>query len=102
MAPVPAFEYLDDPVRLSVDMAPPAWQLAGSQMRVTPDTAGGRDIGSHVTLSGTALGFTLGGEIRICARDPLAKHAGPGTPQGTRLSGWFGHHLCTHALRCPN
>ena len=65
-----AFEYLDDPVRLSAHMVRRSWKLAASRMRVTPDAAGGRDVGSHVTLSGTVLGYALGAELRICERNP--------------------------------
>lgn len=54
-----AFEYLDDPARLTAHLSRSSWMMAGSTMTMETDPASGQSLGSVIRLRGRVLGLTL-------------------------------------------
>ncbi len=54
-----AFEYLDDPKKLSSHMGKSSWMMAGSKMNIKLDEKEGRGIGAEIILDGTMMGIPL-------------------------------------------
>lgn len=51
-----AFEFLDDPKRLSSHMSKSSWMMAGSKMDIEVDSKLGRGVDSEMTLRGRIMG----------------------------------------------
>ena len=54
-----AFEFMDDPRRLSSHMGKSSWMMMGSRMDMALDSGGGRKVGSEIVLSGMMIGLGL-------------------------------------------
>jgi hypothetical protein len=68
--PLAVFEHIDNPERLSAHMARRSWQLMGTSMSIDTDADGGRRVGSHIRLTGRALGIPLFIEGVVVLRKP--------------------------------
>jgi hypothetical protein len=68
--PADVFEHIDKPERLSAHMARKSWQLGGVSMSIDTDAAGGRTVGSHISLRGRMMGLLLSVECEVVQRDP--------------------------------
>ena len=68
--PAALFAYLDDHRRLAGHMDKRSWRMGGGRMLLTLDAAGGRVIGSKITLSGKVFGLRLFVEETIVERVP--------------------------------
>lgn len=53
------FSFIDDHSRLSAHMARPSWMMGGGRMEAHTDERRGQKVGSHIRLSGKALGIRL-------------------------------------------
>lgn len=72
--PATLFAHLDDPMRLSSHMGRRSWRMGGGRMDVSVDSGGGREVGSHIVLAGSAFGIPLGlDEVIVERRPPEAK-----------------------------
>jgi hypothetical protein len=70
-APVESvFAFLDGPERLAAHMSEPSWKMAGGRMTVDVDAGGGRAVGSHIRLRGSAFGIPLSLDEVVTGRDP--------------------------------
>jgi hypothetical protein len=58
-SPAELFAYLDDQSRLSSHMSQSSWMMAGGRMQIATDDRHGREVGSHIRLSGKVLGIEL-------------------------------------------
>lgn len=65
-----AFEFLDNPKRLSSHMSKSSWMMAGSKMDIEVDAKLGREIGSEITLRGRMMGIPLFVYEKIMTRVP--------------------------------
>jgi hypothetical protein len=65
-----AFEYLDEPKRLSAHMGKPSMMMAGSKMDMDLDEKQGREIGSVIKMSGKMMGINLSLQERVVERVP--------------------------------
>ncbi len=58
-APEEVFAFADDHRQFSSHMASSSWMMLGSKMSTRMDAAGGRAVGSHITMDGSVLGVRL-------------------------------------------
>jgi len=58
-SPEALFDHLDDPARFGRHMSKPSFMLLGGSMSYDLDSAGGRALGSRITMTGGALGLRL-------------------------------------------
>lgn len=58
-SPEVAFEYLDDPHRLSSHMGKSSWMMMGSKMDLSLDAGKGKKVGSEIILKGKMMGLEL-------------------------------------------
>ena len=63
------FAYADNPARLSSHMEKSSWAMGGGNMNVELDEGGGRNVGSHIRLSGHAFGIELSLDEVLLERD---------------------------------
>jgi hypothetical protein len=68
-----AFEYLDDPKKLSAHMGKSSMTMAGSKMDMVSDEKQGRQIGSVIKMSGKMMGLKLSLREKIVERVPDVK-----------------------------
>ncbi len=57
--PSEVFNFIDDPILFSSHMAKSSWMMGGGKMTTSVDDGKGKKVGSHITMTGTALGFSL-------------------------------------------
>ena len=69
-SPLPIFEYIDRPERLSAHMERRSWRMGGGAMTIETDAGGGRAVGSRLRLSGRVLGMNLAAEGEVTERKP--------------------------------
>lgn len=65
-----AFEYLDDPMKLSSHMNASSGMMMGSKMETRLDEGRGQKLGSKIIMEGKVLGITLFLEEIISSREP--------------------------------
>lgn len=65
-----AFEYLDDPKRMSSHMGKSSMMMAGSKMEMKVDAKRGKEIGSVISMSGHVLGLNLSLQESVTERNP--------------------------------
>lgn len=70
-----AFAYLDDFRKLSAHMEKRSGMMAGSNMAIETDAAGGRSVGSRVRMRGRMLGMELELEEVVTERVPPLRKA---------------------------
>jgi hypothetical protein len=70
-----AFAHLDDFHKLSAHMEQSSGMMMGSKMSIETDTAGGRAIGSVVSMSGRMLGMQLALKEVVTERTPPMRKA---------------------------
>lgn len=58
-SPSELFAYIDDHKRFSSHMSKSSWMMGGGSMDVSTDEGNGQKIGSHIRMSGKALGIGL-------------------------------------------
>lgn len=63
-----AFEFLDDPRRLSSHMGKSSWMMMGSKMDMALGEGGGKKEGSEIVLSGKMMGLRLFVRERVIER----------------------------------
>ena len=68
--PLPIFEYIDRPERLSAHMERRSWRMGGGTMTIDTDAGGGRAVGSRMRLAGRVLGMDLAVEGEVTEREP--------------------------------
>lgn len=66
--PEVAFEFLDDPHRLSSHMGKSSWRMMGSKMDLSLDAGEGRKVGSEIILQGRMMGLELFVRERVIER----------------------------------
>jgi hypothetical protein len=71
--PEAVFAYLDDPRSLGGHMEKPSAMMMGGSMRYAFDAAGGRAVGSVITMKGDVLGVDLGLEQVVTERTSSRK-----------------------------
>ena len=64
------FAHLDDQRRLSAHMSESSWMMVGSRMDFEFDAAGGRTVGSTISLRGRVLGVPLSVDEVVTAYTP--------------------------------
>lgn len=64
------FAYLDDHNNLSSHMNDSSWMMAGSRMETSIDAGHGRNVGSHIKMSGKIFGINLFLDEIITQREP--------------------------------
>ena len=70
-APITAvFDYVDDPARFASHMNQSSWRMGGVSMTFQFDEGGGRQVGSHIRLSGRILGIPLFLDEVVTQRTP--------------------------------
>jgi hypothetical protein len=69
-SPLPIFEYIDRPERLSAHMERRSWRMGGGTMTIETDAGGGRAVGSRMRLAGRVLGIGLAVEGEVTERKP--------------------------------
>lgn len=69
------FAHLDDPARLGEHMTEPSMMMLGGRMAYERDTGGGREVGSHIRMTGSFLGMTLSVDEVITERVPPVRKA---------------------------
>ena len=69
-SPERIFAFLDDPQRLAGHMSKPSWKMGGGQMTVDVDAGGGRVVGSHIRMRGSAFGIPLALDEIVTRREP--------------------------------
>src|SRR3989344_4477847 len=73
-SPRELFAYVDDHKGFSSHMSKSSWMMGGGKMDVLVDEGGGRKVGSHIQLNGTAFGVKLSlDEVVTCYEPPFAK-----------------------------
>lgn len=70
-----AFAYLDDHRRLSSHMNGSSWMMGGGRMETSFDRGGGRELGSHIRISGKAFGLPVSLDEVVVRRDPPTRKA---------------------------
>lgn len=65
-----AFAYVDDHAHLSSHMNRPSWRMGGGRMVASVDDGNGQRIGSHIRMSGKALGIKLFLDEVVTQREP--------------------------------
>jgi hypothetical protein len=73
VSPEALFAFLDDPRSLGGHMEKPSAMMLGGSMRYAFDAAGGRAVGSVITMKGDVLGIGLGLEEVITERTASRK-----------------------------
>lgn len=73
--PAALFAEIDDPSRLAGHMTRSSMMMAGSKMQFSYDEAGGRAVGSKISMTGSMLGFDLGLEEVVTDRVPPFRKA---------------------------
>jgi hypothetical protein len=78
--PIPAsaadvFALIDDHTRLSAHMSKSSWMMGGGKMDIAVDEGGGRRVGSHIKLSGTAFGIHVALDEVVTAHEPPRRKA---------------------------
>ena len=68
--PEALFAEIDDPSRLAGHMTRSSMMMAGSAMEFSFDEAGGKAVGSKISMTGSMLGFHLGLEEVVTDRVP--------------------------------
>ena len=53
------FEYVDDPARLAAHMSKSSWRMGGGSFAFQLDDGQGKQVGSHIRLSGKMFGFQV-------------------------------------------
>jgi len=74
-APRAVFERLDDQARLGEHMGKPSMMMGGGRMTFAFDAGGGRAVGSHIRMGGTAFGVGLSLDEVVTQRDPPRRKA---------------------------
>ena len=74
-APEALFAEIDDPSRLAGHMTRSSMMMAGSRMAFSYDEAGGRAVGSKISMTGSMLGFHLTLEEIVTDRVPPFRKA---------------------------
>ncbi|MEK7217357.1 MAG: SRPBCC family protein, partial [Chloroflexota bacterium] len=69
-APEDVFALVDDHSRLSSHMSQSSWLMGGGRMEITLDQGQGREVGSHIRLSGEVLGMRLFLDEVVTRREP--------------------------------
>lgn len=54
-----AFQFLDDPLKLSSHMEKSSWMMAGSKMEMKLDSHHGKGVGAEIILRGKMMGIPL-------------------------------------------
>lgn len=70
-----AFAHLDDFHKLSAHMEQSSGMMLGSKMSIETDAAGGRAVGSLVSMSGRMLGMQLALKEVVTERSPPSRKA---------------------------
>lgn len=69
-APADVFARLDDQTRLAEHMERPSAMMGGGRMTYEFDAAGGKAVGSHIRMGGSAFGLSLHVDEVVTERDP--------------------------------
>lgn len=69
-SPTQVFEYVDDHARLASHMTKSSWMMGSGHMSIDIDEGRGQAVGSHIRLTGKALGFELFLEEVVSQREP--------------------------------
>lgn len=97
--PAVLFDYLDDPARFGRHMTKPSLMMMGGSMSYALDSAGGRALGSKITMTGSMLGLKLAvDEVVITHAPPREKvWATVGSPRLIVLRGYrMGFRIAQH------
>jgi hypothetical protein len=70
LPPEDLFARLDDQQRLGAHMQKRSWMMGGGLMRYGFDAAKGREVGSRVSMEGSAFGLALALEEQVVERTP--------------------------------
>lgn len=73
--PAAVFAVVDDHARLSSHMSQGSWMMAGGSMDVSVDAGHGRQVGSHIRLTGSVLGISLRLDEVVTEREPPHRKA---------------------------
>ena len=90
LPPAALFERLDDQTRLGEHMAKPSAMMGGGKMTYEFDEGGGRKVGSHIRMGGSAFGLTLFADEVVTERTPPRRKAWrtTGTPKLVVIAGY--------------
>src|SRR3989344_2602324 len=77
------FAYIDDHIRLSSHMNKSSWMMGGGKMNTSIDEKVGKEIGSHIHMSGNVFGIKLYLDEGMTRREPphLKEWETVGTPK---------------------
>ena len=64
------FAYIDDHAHFSSHMSESSLMMGGGRMDISLDNGRGREVGSHIRLSGKVFGFTLFLDEVVTRREP--------------------------------
>lgn len=70
VAPAELFAYIDDHKQFSSHMSTSSWMMGGGKMEVSVDEGGGKKVGSHIRMGGTAFGIEVSLEEVITRYEP--------------------------------
>ena len=68
--PTEVFNFSNDHMRFSSHMTKSSWMMGGGKMDVSVDKGQGRQVGSHIRLSGKAFGIKLFLDEVVTRHDP--------------------------------
>ena len=90
LPPAALFERLDDQTRLGEHMAKPSAMMGGGKMTYEFDEGGGRKVGSHIRMGGSAFGLTLFADEVVTERTPPRRKTWrtTGTPKLVVIAGY--------------
>jgi len=68
--PDEVFGFANDHSKLSAHMSASSWMMLGSKMTTAMDAGRGQEIGSHITMAGSVLGFRISLDEVVVERVP--------------------------------
>ncbi|MFA5933191.1 MAG: SRPBCC family protein [Microgenomates group bacterium] len=69
-SPEEVFNFVDDHTKLSSHMNESSWMMGGGKMNTSIDEKGGKEVGSHIQMSGKVLGIDLYLDEVVTCREP--------------------------------
>ncbi|MCL4416898.1 MAG: SRPBCC family protein [Actinobacteria bacterium] len=64
------FDYVDDHTNLSSHMNKSSWMMGGGKMETSIDDKGGKEVGSHIKMSGNVFGIQFYLDEVVIKREP--------------------------------
>lgn len=104
VAPEVLFDHLDDPAQFGRHMAKPSLMMLGGSMSYVLDSAGGRAVGSRITMTGSVMGFKLAVDEVVVVHAPPREKVWEtvGSPQLIVLRAYRMGFRITHELLGSN